>query len=344
VNILHVITDLRMGGAERALVRLALATREAGHHVEVVALKELGLAAEPLQGAGVACHALHASERPGLKLLSTTVELGAFIRSRKPDLIHAWLTSACAAVHLCAPPSIACIYGVRVTDVPPPAVTLLLRASRGARIRWVAVSQGAAQSWSRVLGLPSMDVIPNGMTFDAPPVDENPGARPVFLGRLSHQKGVDVLLRAMTGMSVGVDVYGSGDQDDELRTLAEMLDVDAHFHGVTRDPRRALDRASLLVLPSRAEGMPNVALEAMAAARAVVATRIPGTDEVVVDGGTGLLVPAGDAIALRDAVERLQGDAPLRKRLARAGHARVVKYFSHPAVVEQWLRLYERTV
>jgi glycosyltransferase involved in cell wall biosynthesis len=345
VRILHVITDFRLGGAETALAQLALATRARGHTVEVVALKQLGDAAQPLQDAGIPCLALHASDHPGWRTAWSVLSLAAHLKRSPPHVIHAWLSSGCAAVKLAAPPGIPRVMGLRVTDVPSAGMLALLRAPDGCATRYVAVSQGVADAWAPALkaGAQSISVIPNGVDVASQVQPEFPNARPLFLGRMAHQKGVDTLLASLVDASFSVDITGAGPDEALLRLLAEKLGISSRvaFTGPTRQARAALIRCSVLVLPSRSEGMPNAVLEAMAVGRAVVATDIPGTREVVVHGETGLLVPPENPLALRAAITRLQGDPALRARLGAAGYERARSVFGRQRVVNETLALYE---
>jgi len=99
-------------------------------------------------------------------------------------------------------------------------------------------------------------------------------------------------------------------------------------------------RAAVVVLVSSREGLPNVVLEAMAHGKTVIATPVGGIPTVIEDGVTGLLVPVGDAVALRAALERVLGDQVLRARLGRAARARVMEYCSWNGVTEETLEVY----
>jgi D-inositol-3-phosphate glycosyltransferase len=101
------------------------------------------------------------------------------------------------------------------------------------------------------------------------------------------------------------------------------------------------DRAAVVVCPSRREGYGVVARQAMAHGRPVVATAVGGLAEAVVDGETGLLVPAGDMAALRAALGRLLGDAELRARLGAAGRERVRERYSRDVAAAATLAAYE---
>jgi len=101
-----------------------------------------------------------------------------------------------------------------------------------------------------------------------------------------------------------------------------------------------IDACDLLVLSSREEGMPVAALEAMMQSRAVVATRVGGTPEVVVDGVTGLLAPPEDAGALAAALLRMISDGALRRRMGEAGRTRALADFTVEQMADRTLALY----
>ena len=224
MRILHVITDLRLGGAETALVQLALATQALGHTVEVVALKQSGPAARPLEKAGIPCLALGASDGPGWRTAWSVLSLAANLKRSPPQLVHAWLASGCAAVKLAAPARIPRVMALRVTDTPSPAVLALLRAADGARTQWVAVSKGVQESWAPALRMDArrITVIPNGVDVAAAVQPEHANARPLFLGRLAHQKGVDTLLESLVDGPFTVDVTGAGPDEGKLREQATL--------------------------------------------------------------------------------------------------------------------------
>ncbi|HEY0178759.1 MAG TPA: glycosyltransferase [Dokdonella sp.] len=162
------------------------------------------------------------------------------------------------------------------------------------------------------------------------------GLRLLAVGRLSRYKGFDVLLDALAlGTDASLLLVGGGECERELRDLAQARGVDRRvaFAGVLDDAALAgaYAAADAFVLPSldRGEAFGLVLLEAMRAARPVVASAIPGSGVgvVVADGETGLLVPPGDAAQLARAIARLD-DADLRARLGAAGRARWQREFT----------------
>jgi glycosyltransferase involved in cell wall biosynthesis len=157
------------------------------------------------------------------------------------------------------------------------------------------------------------------------------GATLAFAGRLSLQKSLDVALEAVAGAE-GVELFvaGAGDQLEPLRERARELGLDVRVRFLGPLPRgRVLDlfrAADAAVLSSSWENFPHTVVEALAVGTPVVATATGGVAEIVRDGENGLLVPAGDPDALRDALTRFFGDAELRERLRAAAAGSVADY------------------
>ncbi len=125
-----------------------------------------------------------------------------------------------------------------------------------------------------------------------------------------------------------------------VRTLG--LDANVRFLGRVDDVASVLAAADVLVMPSRQEGLGVAALEAMAAGLPVIASRVGGLPEAVVDGATGLLVPPADVPALAAAIARLAADRALARRLGAAGRARVRERFTMAGMAAATLAVYRR--
>ncbi len=228
--------------------------------------------------------------------------------------------------------------------------------------RLIAVSHAQAVTYSRI-GVPPgrITTVPNGVGARSP----GPGRRaarellgldskqPVVItvGRLTVMKGQRHLVDAMPGLvarfpDLVVLVVGQGHLHAHLTEQAGALGVgDAlRLLGHRQDARSLLDAADVFVLPSRHEGMPLVALEAMEAGLPVVATRVIGSEEVVADGETGLLVPPEDPAALRTALAALLADPVLRARMGRAGRRRYRAQFTRQRMAAQTLTVYEQAL
>jgi glycosyltransferase involved in cell wall biosynthesis len=162
------------------------------------------------------------------------------------------------------------------------------------------------------------------------------GAALVFVGRLAPVKGLPILLRALAPLKerhpqIHLTVIGDGPGRSALQhqTDAAGLTENVTFVGYKSQSEvaEALRAADMLVLPSFAEGVPVVLMEAMAARRPVVTTHIAGIPELVTDGTSGLLVPPGDVAALTTAIETVLSDPARATAMGHAGRARVETAF-----------------
>lgn len=213
------------------------------------------------------------------------------------------------------------------------------------------------------LGVPDerIDVIPNGIDLNefkriSPgSFREEHGISPdvflaLFVGRLHEQKGVEVLLRAakrLEGSDISFVVVGSGHQKKEYADLAEKLGLsDVLFTGEIerKDLLSAFASSDLFVLPSLFEGMPYVVLEAMAAEKPVVATRLPGLAEILLEGETGVLFNKGDDEGLAQAIRRLKDDRELARKMGEAGRRLVEARFDWKAVFRRTMETYREVL
>jgi glycosyltransferase involved in cell wall biosynthesis len=191
------------------------------------------------------------------------------------------------------------------------------------RARIVICASTALAADARALGARDVRVIPSGVEVpaDGPAPDEPPHV--LYVGRLSEEKGVRDLAEAAAGLPLVV--VGDG-------PLRAVLPQAVGF--VPHDELGPYyERASVVVVPSRREGYGVTAREAMAYGRPVVATAVGGLPDAIEDGVTGLLVPPGDATALRDALERLLAEPALRARLGEAARERARERLSWDAAV-----------
>lgn len=189
----------------------------------------------------------------------------------------------------------------------------------------VAESQRAYLSHIR-----DVSIVPNAVLLAdeaSPNVSPTPSPKAVlYVGRLSHEKGVDVLLDAWTGVLAAhpdarLTIVGDGPERSRLEAQSALRGVREHvqFAGHQADPWPFYAQHALVVLPSRSEGIPNVLLEAIARDLRVVATDAGGIPSVLGSPPAGAIVPAGDVEALRDALATaLGGDESEAERVARA--------------------------
>ena len=218
--------------------------------------------------------------------------------------------------------------------------------------RSLVVQTESVRRWARsivpgkpVYVIPNAAVPPRGC--GEVPVAERGGERGrhrvVVLGRLSPEKGFDLLLAAFRQVAArhadwSAEIWGEGTARKPLEQLRSQLGLEARvaLPGWTADPESALRQADLFVLPSRYEGFPNALLEAMACGLACISSDCPsGPAEIIRHGVDGLLVPPEDVGALARAMDQLMSDRGLRDRLGQRARE-VVARFPRDLFFRRW--------
>jgi glycosyltransferase involved in cell wall biosynthesis len=284
-----------------------------------------------------------------------------FLRSRRPDIFHAHLSSPLAAKF-----GLAAAVAARVPTVVA-TVQLFPHASfdRSSRLqvrllatgvdRYLSVSGHVARELERVFRIPrkKVVVIPNGVDLSRFPAVADPALRASLAGerrlvltvaRLHEQKAVEVVVRSAHELpDVTFAVAGDGPERESLERLARDLDVEDRvlLLGARDDVPALLAAADLVLLPSRYEGFPLSLLEAMASGKAVVASEIPGVTELVMSGQNGVLVAPGDVDGFARAISELLGDSDRRGRLAAAGRELVEQRYDVRRVVDRIMAEYD---
>lgn len=165
----------------------------------------------------------------------------------------------------------------------------------------------------------------------------------LFLGSVTHQKGVKELLEAWISLSLdGWTLRLAGPVSPTMRkSISELTGQSIEVVGpVEHDTAMGyMYNAAFMVLPSHTEGFPNVVLEAMATGTPIIASAVGAIPQMLA-GGAGLVVPPRDVDTLRQAVHRLVVDSALRHELAKAAHHRVTSQYSVEAVMAQYCRVW----
>lgn len=324
MRVVLVTNGLGYGGAERVVEALADDLRAAGDAVRVVATTRGGPIADELRGRG------HLVDVLGIRApfdLRVALALAAIARQHRADVLHSHLAvSDIASAFAPAGPL------WRLSTVHNPGVEL----GRMKRRLWavglrriddvVAVSEAARAG---VPGGSSVGVVHPSLIDLSSPVPSRDEARRrlglplgervvLAIGRLARVKGLDVLAAALPHVR-GATVAVIGEGPERARLEGQGL----RLLGPHPEAGALAAAADVVALPSRSEGFPQVPLHAMAASVPVVATRVGGTPEVVIDGVTGLLVPPEDPTALAAALRRLLDEPLLAQRLGAAGRARL---------------------
>jgi glycosyltransferase involved in cell wall biosynthesis len=353
-TVAHLVDTEEFGGAERALLHLVTNHDQERWRPVLLHPGEPGLAPR-LDGARAA--GVELREVPAMRRFRGAVRLPTFLGALdavQPDVFHAHLNwpLACSTALLGAalrrvPARIAT---VQLFGRLPRAITLGLQrrvvvATVGC---YLAVSEGVAARLRDTLDVPPhrVRVVPNAVPGDRTPPGAGEGARRalgvrpgqpliVTMARLTEQKGLGYLLEAAAMLAdVVFAIAGEGPDRGALEARIAQLELGDRVRllGFRTDTTALLAASDLYVLPSLYEGLPLSILEAMALGKAVVASDIPGNDEAVVQGETGLLVPPGDSGALAEAIRALLADPMYAARLGTAGAQRVRDRFSARAM------------
>ena len=308
--------------------------------------------------------------RPGQDVIALR-KLVSLIRRTKPDIVHTHTAKAGTlgrlAALLCRVPVIVHTYHGHVLSGYFPAwktsaFTAIERGLSRRTARLIAVSQQVRDDLlARGIGSEArFSVMPLGLDLvrfldRTPPgglrreLGVPDGVRLVgIVARLVPIKAHEVFLQAARLLVAGrrdcrFVIVGDGERRRSLEQQVDELGLRARtvFLGWRGDLDRILPDLDVVALTSRNEGLPVALIEAMAAGRPVVATRVGGVPDLVTDGTTGLLVPMDDAPALAGAVDRVLADPALAVDLGRAGRARVYPALSADRLVDDVDRLYQ---
>ena len=198
------------------------------------------------------------------------------------------------------------------------------------------------------LGLDLEALLPEGPSPLRAELQYAPGVPLVgIVGRLVPIKNHELFLETARrlierGIAAGFVIVGGGDREPALREIAKRCGIDAHvrFLGWRRDLADIYRSLDVVALTSRNEGTPVALIEAMAAERAVVATRIGGVEDVIESEKTGLLIQADNIEELASAITRLLADQALRARLGKAARTAVLAKYSKARLLAETTKMY----
>jgi glycosyltransferase involved in cell wall biosynthesis len=372
LRIAQLVTALAAGGAQLQALALAERLPRDRFEVDFLCIGGEGPYDERARAAGLrVIHLGHRAPPRESRVAAQRRRLGAIVRMLRAtrgryDIVDAWLY----------PNDIQAALGRVLTRVP---VVMTGRRNMQAHDRFgrlgrlvdrlvdhntdavVANSRAVAEFSIEVHGVDprKVHVIHNGVEPIPPlPVGERRRIRAGWdvpaeaclvgcVGRFARIKGQDLLLDAFAAATrddpgVHLVLVGEGDQRAALERQAAELGIAARVHlpGLVPDPRTIYGALDIVAQPSRSEGMPNAMLEAGAAGLPIVATAVGGTPDIVIDGTTGLTVPADDVPALAGGIGRLVSDADLRARLGAAVREHVEASFGMDRYVREYADLY----
>lgn len=358
-NVLIAAAGLGIGGAEVVIRSLVQTLDRDRFNVSVCCLKVAGPIGEALQRDGADVEVL-ARRGPDKADYLTVARMFRLLKAKQIEVVHSHTTDALAEAAVCRLllPRLRLVHTFHFGNYPHlhPRQRLLERMFARISDRLVAVSEVQREQLCATYGFRTSDVyiVRNG----APPSSalstgsfrrKVGGSDRVLIGTvatLTRQKGLPDLLRVArrlkdSGRRVRFVILGDGPMRSELESLRLELDVEdaVSFLGWVHDAAStALPDFDIFFQPSLWEAMSIATLEAMAAGKPVVATRVGENPFIIDHGVSGVLVEPADVDGMADALGRLADDAELRRRLGEAGAAR----FAHHFTINHMTRNYEK--
>jgi glycosyltransferase involved in cell wall biosynthesis len=291
--------------------------------------------------------------RPGPDLQALR-QLRAAAASWRPDLIHAHGVKAALLTLLAFTgkcPPVVVTYHNRWLGGP---LTLPLRLLAGRARASIAVADAVRDSLT-VHGVrpEPLVVIRNGIdpsVYSPRPVRQPGPFTLLFIGRLTEEKGIPLLLEAVTALEASEKlplrllIAGDGPLRPDVEAAARRSGSSIEFLGPQSDVLPVYHQADAVLMPSRSEGLPMAALEAMACALPVVAARVGGLPELVADGETGVLLSPGSVSELVRACRDLADRPGHAAELGRAGRQRVERQFTETGMLEALAKVYREVL
>lgn len=280
----------------------------------------------------------------------------------KPDLIHVHYAGGFGywGRKIDFSPTLVSVWGADVIDLPKRFIPGRIVRNSLKKSSWIsATSKMLKQTCAELVpGIESkVTVIPFGVDLPAEtvPAPPRPPFKLCFIKAHRRKYGPDILLRAISAVAgkvpdIELSMAGQGEMTEELRGLARSLGIDKRVRFVGYIPNDGIyefiQDHHVMVMPSvmKSESFGVAVLEASACARPVIASRVGGVPEVLLDGVNGILVSPSDADELAEAIIRLAGDADLRDRMGQAGYQFVRENYEWSFCVDQMEALYDRLI
>jgi len=362
-KIAYIINNLTVGGAEKLLLSTVKRLNKEKYDITVCPMLKDNALLNDFQRTGVKVRCLNMSNKRDIRGL---LKLHQFFRSYKIDIVHTHLLEAdifgrFAAIWAKVPIIITTTHSVDGWKLN----------SRRYKTKCRLFLNGIADKHSDAIITVSdyvknfliehegtdpkkIHVIKNGIEIHK----NNKNSKPSFdkqetivlgsVGRLFEEKGFEYLLRAFQKaqnqyLNLKLLIAGDGPLRVELEKLADDLKITSgiEFMGVVDDIPTFLSKLDIFILSSIQEGIPLGLLEAMAAGKPVIATKVGGIPEVVDDGSDGILVPAANISELNDAILSLIQDERKRREMGRNARRKVIDAFNLDTAVKQLEDLYE---
>ena len=345
-NILHISRTMDIGGAERIVYQLSSDLKDEFDSVHVAStggLWESELSAKEIQHHKI----LDIDSKNPLTVIKILYSIGQIIKNNEITIVHTHHRMAAFYIRLLKLVHPKLIHVYTAHNVFKDKLPLYRFALKNAKS--VAVGEAVNKNLKEDVVITDSRVIYNGVVLKETDdqVDEIISYSGIKLGciaRLSEQKGLTYLLDAMSLLTIKdirLFIVGEGELREELENKVKELDLQDSviFLGYRKDIVECINSFDFLVSSSLFEGLALNVIETFMNGKTMVATNIPGINEVV-NAENGILVPAKDANAMAKAIEKMATDPSLREKLANQAKKDYENKFSYPLFLENYRELY----
>jgi len=362
IKVVHLVTSLEVGGAQHnMLLGLPRLDPERYEHILVSIMNRMQME-QQFRQLGIEVHSLGLSKKTDL---AVALRLRSLLKKIRPDILHTYLIHSNVLGRIVGRlVGVPTIIGSELTIGQAGSLGKLLTKLTNPLTDAVEVnSKTGGKAVMADLGVPEhkIEVILPGLDLDAfSGTDNRTKIRSeigvsdeqhliLFVGRLRSVKGPEYGIIAFAiavseNPSLHLAIAGEGEQRKFLENLTTELGIEEKitFLGARKDLPDVLSAADSILMSSLTEGFPRVANEAMAASKPVVATRVGGIPEAIIDNVTGLLVESKDIGAMSNAIIRLSSDTELQQRLGNTARQHAEVHYSASSYVSRLDEMYSR--
>lgn len=362
IKIVHLVTSLEVGGAQHnMLLGLPRLDPEKYEHILISIMDRMQME-QQFKEQGIEVHSLGLNRKIDL---AVALRLRSLLKKLRPDILHTYLIHGNVLGRIVGRlVGVPIIIGSELTIGQAGTLGKLLTKLTNPLTNAVEVnSETVGKAVVADLGVPKekIEVIFPGLDLDAfsgtvnrANIRSEIGVSDdqhlvLFVGRLRPVKGPEYGIKAFAVAvskkpNLHLVLVGEGEQRSFLENFTTELGIEEKttFLGARKDLPDVLSAADSILMPSLTEGFPRVANEAMAASKPIVATRVGGIPEAIIDGVTGLLVESKDIDAMSDAIIRVSSDTELQQHLGNTARQHAEVHYSAASYVSRLDEMYSR--
>ena len=347
-NILHISRTMDIGGAERIVYQLATDLKDEFDQVHVASTG--GLWEEKLAENGIQHHRiLDVDSKQPATVLKILASLSRIIKENEITLVHTHHRMAAFYIRLLQLRHPKLIHVYTAHNVFKDKLPLYKFALGKAHA--IAVGEAVSENLKTDVGIKDTTVIYNGVLMEesqdtVSEIVRTPGVKIGCIARLSEQKGLTYLIEAMslvTNPSVSLFIVGDGELKNDLIDQTKKLGLEKriHFLGYRSDVVECINSFDFLVSSSIYEGLALSVIETFLNSKTIVATDIPGINEIV-NETNGLLVPVKNPNAMAQAIDKLAGEVKFREKLAKKARLDYESKYSYSSFINNYKQFYTK--